>query len=112
MVARRNRDVKLVLQNALLPARLPSISGMHFDAVYVPSEHDISVGGDWYDAHLLADGTVLISIGDVMGHGMNAAAVMGQVRNSIATLANVSTIPPRFWSTRIETYGDCTRTCS
>ncbi|HEY8315205.1 MAG TPA: SpoIIE family protein phosphatase [Candidatus Baltobacteraceae bacterium] len=74
------------LQQALLPGALPSVPGLTFDAVYAPADDVARIGGDWYDAFELPDGLVAISIGDVTGRGVEAAVIMGRVRQSIATI--------------------------
>jgi len=69
-----------LFQNAALPSNLPEVAGLSFDATYEPGLSDAQVGGDWYDAVRLLDGRVLLTIGDVAGSGVNAAVVMGVVR--------------------------------
>jgi GAF domain-containing protein len=74
-------------QRSALPQNLPEVPGLTFDAYYEPSSEDLLVGGDWYDAFELPDGRVAITIGDVLGHGIDAAVWMGRLRNSLrATL--------------------------
>jgi anti-anti-sigma factor len=75
------------LQQALLPAGLPEVPGIRLRAVYVPSGQEPGVGGDWYDVFRLPDGRVALAIGDVVGHGVEAAVVMGQVRQSVRAAA-------------------------
>jgi len=75
------------LQRALLPPYLPSPRGLRFHAVYRPNAQEANVGGDWYDAFELPSGRVAISIGDVSGHGLEAAVTMGRVREIIRTAA-------------------------
>jgi hypothetical protein len=70
----------MVFQRAVLPAKLPHLSGLQFDALYEPGSVDAQVGGDWYDAVRLLDGRVLVTIGDVTGRGLDAAVVVGVVR--------------------------------
>ncbi|MBV8333049.1 MAG: SpoIIE family protein phosphatase [Candidatus Eremiobacteraeota bacterium] len=70
-------------QRALLPERLPEVSGVNFCAAYRPASEEADVGGDWYDAFALDDGRIAISVGDVAGHGIDAAVIMGEVRQSI-----------------------------
>ena len=70
-----------VFQTAALPARLPVVDGIAFDAFYEPSSEELLVGGDWYDAFTLPDGRIAITIGDVLGHGLNAAVWMSRLRN-------------------------------
>ncbi|MBV8246629.1 MAG: SpoIIE family protein phosphatase [Candidatus Eremiobacteraeota bacterium] len=71
------------LQVAMLPLALPQPRGIAFDVSYRAAESEALVGGDWYDAFELADGRVAFSIGDVAGHGLEAAVVMGRVRETI-----------------------------
>jgi serine phosphatase RsbU (regulator of sigma subunit)/anti-sigma regulatory factor (Ser/Thr protein kinase) len=69
------------LQFSLLPDRLPVLRDAALAARYVPGGVGLKVGGDWYDAVPLRDGRVLLAIGDVVGHGVRAAASMGKLRN-------------------------------
>jgi anti-anti-sigma factor len=75
------------LQQAFLPAALPDVPGIEIDAVYVPGASESDVGGDWYDVFRLPGGQIALSVGDVVGTGMRAAVVMGQVRQSIRATA-------------------------
>src|SRR4051812_30529614 len=75
------------LQRALLPAQLPRLPGFELAVRYVPSDARDHAGGDWYDAFRLRDGRFGIVIGDVGGRGMEAAATMGQIRNSLRAYA-------------------------
>jgi serine phosphatase RsbU (regulator of sigma subunit)/anti-sigma regulatory factor (Ser/Thr protein kinase) len=77
----------VTLQQSLLPRQLPDIPGMEFAARYLPATSELDVGGDWYDAIVLGDGNVALVIGDVAGHGLEAAAVMGQFRNALRAYA-------------------------
>lgn len=70
-------------QRAALPASLPAVSGITFDAFYEPSTEEMLVGGDWYDAFELPDGRIAISVGDVVGHGLSAAVLMSRLRHSL-----------------------------
>ncbi|GEL46020.1 hypothetical protein CHO01_11360 [Cellulomonas hominis] len=70
------------LQRTLLPERLPAVPGWSVAARYEPSGTG-QVGGDWYDVLALADGRVALAVGDVTGHGLPAAAAMGQLRNAV-----------------------------
>ncbi|MGH9303473.1 MAG: ATP-binding SpoIIE family protein phosphatase, partial [Acidimicrobiales bacterium] len=72
-----------VLQRAVLPDSLPRLGGFTLDAEYRPGAAGSFAGGDWYDALVLGDGRLLLSVGDVMGKGPTAAALMGQVRSAI-----------------------------
>ena len=75
------------LQQRLLPHALPAPEGVGIATVYRPGSRELAVGGDWYDAVELPDGRLVLTVGDVVGHGLQAAAVMGQLRSAIATLA-------------------------
>lgn len=70
-------------QGAALPRALPHAAGMTFDAYYEPSSEDLLVGGDWYDAFELPDGRIALTVGDVLGHGIDAAVWMSRLRNSL-----------------------------
>jgi serine phosphatase RsbU (regulator of sigma subunit) len=76
-----------MLTSALLPDRLPEVDGLRLSTRYLPAS--AGVCGDWYEAELLADGEVLVGIGDASGHGIAAAAAMAQVRNAARALALV-----------------------
>lgn len=75
------------LQRALLPTRLPTVDGLVFDAAYRPATHESEVGGDWYDAFDLGNGRIGVSVGDVAGHGLDAAVAMGEARRAIRMAA-------------------------
>lgn len=76
----REQHTAEVLQQNLLPDRLPEVPGLTFSARYVPGLEGLSVGGDWYDVLPLADGRVLLAVGDVVGLGITAATDMGRIR--------------------------------
>ncbi len=80
-------EVATILQRAILPGRLPRSARLAFAARYLAAETDIDVGGDWYDAFPGPDDRVWFSVGDVAGHGPEAASVMGQLRNAMRALA-------------------------
>lgn len=79
----REHRVAETLQRAFLPAVLPRIPGLAIHAAYQPGVRESDIGGDWYDVFQLPNGHVALSIGDVVGHGLEAAVIMGQVRQSI-----------------------------
>lgn len=83
----RARHVSVTLQQSLLPARLPDLDHAIVGARYLPRSHDIDVGGDWYDVVVMPDGRILLTVGDVVGHGERAAAAMGQLRNALRAYA-------------------------
>lgn len=91
----REHRVAMTLQRAMLPAVLPQVPGIEFDAVYYPGLGEAEIGGDWYDAIALPDGRVVISIGDVTGRGLTAAVIMGRMRQAIETLATYESDPRR-----------------
>jgi hypothetical protein len=76
-------DIAQRLQKAALPQSLPNVADLRFDVLYEPADAALLVGGDWYDAFELRDGKIGISIGDVSGHGIEAAAQMSSIRNAI-----------------------------
>jgi GAF domain-containing protein/anti-sigma regulatory factor (Ser/Thr protein kinase) len=76
----RERDVAVTLQRSLLPQVLPQVPGLALAWRYFPGATGTNVGGDWYDVVPLERGRVALVIGDVMGRGLRAAAVMGQLR--------------------------------
>jgi serine phosphatase RsbU (regulator of sigma subunit) len=73
----------LTLQQALLPERLPQVPGLALAARYIASSDVVSVGGDFYDAFVLPDGHVVVLVGDVQGHSLQAAVVMAELRFSL-----------------------------
>src|SRR6202044_1882910 len=83
----REHVVAEVLQRAVLPDFLPTVRGLRFDAEYRAGAAGTYVGGDWYDVFRLDDESVIFSVGDVMGKGAPAAALMGQVRSAIRAYA-------------------------
>ena len=74
------------LQEAFLQKSLPHVADADLHAVYVPAGRESRVGGDWYDAFELAGDRILFSIGDVAGHGIDAAVVMSRVRQAILSV--------------------------
>jgi serine phosphatase RsbU (regulator of sigma subunit) len=89
----RERRVARSFQDASLPETLPTVPGFAFDAIYEAGKAEALVGGDWYDAFVLADGRIVISIGDVAGSGLSAAVTMSGVRQAIRGAAHVSPDP-------------------
>jgi serine phosphatase RsbU (regulator of sigma subunit)/anti-sigma regulatory factor (Ser/Thr protein kinase) len=89
----RERRIADRLQRALLPDHLPAVEGCRFSAAYRPASDEAEVGGDWYDAFTLPDGRVAISVGDVAGHGLGAAAIMGELRQAMRTAAVAASKP-------------------
>jgi integral membrane sensor domain MASE1/anti-sigma regulatory factor (Ser/Thr protein kinase) len=75
------------LQAAFLPEHLPQRLGLTCDALYIAAEREALIGGDWYDAFDLPDGRIAFSIGDVAGHGLDAAVTAARLRRSIFAAA-------------------------
>ena len=82
-----------MFQRAMLPAELPTVPGVQVAAEYLPVAERIDIGGDWYDAFLLPDGRLALAVGDVTGHDLRAATVMGQVRNAVRAYASEDPTP-------------------
>lgn len=87
-----DRTAALALQRSLLPTRLPDVPGVEMAARYVPG-HDAGVGGDWYDVFTLPSGWLGVVVGDVSGHGLRAAVVMGRLRSALRAYALVCADP-------------------
>ena len=83
----RQRTVSETLQQSLLPERLPDIPGLTTAARYVPGGPDVDIGGDWYDVMQLPGAGIGLALGDVVGRGERAAALMGQLRNAVRAYA-------------------------
>ena len=83
----RQHLIAETLQRALLPQDLPMVDGLALAARYLPAEVGFKAGGDWYDVIPLAGGRVGLVIGDVAGHGLEAASVMGQLRMAVRAYA-------------------------
>lgn len=91
----REQDRSATLQRALLPQALPSLPGIRLDAAYTPAAGGMEVGGDWYDVFYVSERSIGISIGDVAGHGLRAAAIMGSARQAIRTVSYIDDNPAR-----------------
>jgi PAS domain S-box-containing protein len=89
------------LQQALLTPP-PEPDHLHVAVRYQPAGHEALVGGDWYDAFLQPDGATMLVIGDVVGHGGDAAAAMGQLRGLLRALAYDNDEPPSATLARME----------
>jgi serine phosphatase RsbU (regulator of sigma subunit) len=81
------RSIAQSLQHALLPEALPGLPGMDVSARYVPAASGIEVGGDWYDVVVAGEHQVMLVIGDVSGHGLDAAVTMASVRHAALAYA-------------------------
>jgi serine phosphatase RsbU (regulator of sigma subunit) len=101
--ARRNAELRAAyaaekriadtLQDAFVQRPLPDHPLLSFSATYVPASDEAKVGGDWYDAIELSDQRVMFSLGDVEGHGIEAAVSMSRTRQALITSALVGTNP-------------------
>ncbi|MGW1273457.1 ATP-binding SpoIIE family protein phosphatase, partial [Streptomyces sp. NPDC002491] len=89
----RERDAALALQRNLLPRRLPEQDAVEVAACYRPADELTGLGGDWYDLIPLSGARVALVVGEVPGHGIDAAAAMGRVRTAVRTLAALD-LPP------------------
>ncbi|MBE2317327.1 SpoIIE family protein phosphatase [Solirubrobacter sp. CPCC 204708] len=81
------RGVVEMLQRSLVPEELPSVPGLELAARYRPAVRRGGIGGDWYDAFTLGRGAIALVVGDVMGHGIGAAAMMAQMRTGLRAYA-------------------------
>jgi serine phosphatase RsbU (regulator of sigma subunit) len=86
-------ELAIALQRGMLPGDMPAAPGFHLAVEYAPACYGLNVGGDWYDAFKLPDERIGLSIGDVQGHNIEAAAFMGQVRVALRALASVTSEP-------------------
>ncbi len=89
------------LQQIILPVptSVVTLAGMQVAVRYLPAEELAKVGGDWFHATTLPDGSVLLAIGDVAGHGLGAAATMAQLRHALAGLALLTDDPATIMQT-------------
>lgn len=87
-----DRAATLALQRGLLPSRLPQTAGLELAARYRPGHH-LGVGGDWYDVFGLPGGDLGVVVGDVTGHGLSAAVVMGRLRSALRAYALIEDDP-------------------
>jgi serine phosphatase RsbU (regulator of sigma subunit)/anti-sigma regulatory factor (Ser/Thr protein kinase) len=81
------RSVAQTLQHSLLPQTLPEAAGLEFGAIYAPGTEGIDIGGDWYEVVTRTDGTTVVVVGDVSGHGLDAATMMASLRFAIRAYA-------------------------
>ncbi|MGW7049331.1 ATP-binding SpoIIE family protein phosphatase [Streptomyces avermitilis] len=90
---RGQRETAVTLQRSLLPQELEEPDDLRIAATYQPGGTEAAVGGDWYDVITLGGGRTALVIGDVMGRGVRAAAVMGQLRTAVRAYARLD-LPP------------------
>ncbi|POX55299.1 protein phosphatase [Streptomyces sp. Ru71] len=89
----RERHSGLMLQRSLLPHEMPAHAAVEAAYRYLPADTEAGVGGDWFDVLPLSCGRVGLVVGDVIGHGLRAAATMGRLRTAVHTLADLD-LPP------------------
>ena len=86
----RERETSHALQLGLLGGGVPSFEDVVVTAAYRPGTATLEVGGDWYDAFQLESGVLALVVGDVVGHGLDAAVAMGQLRGAVSALAQTA----------------------
>ena len=89
----RTRDIAATLQRELLPAEAAGTATVEVCHRYTPTDTQAGVGGDWFDVIPLSGARVALTIGDVVGHGIKAAALMGRLRTAVQTLADLELAP-------------------
>src|SRR5260221_4978925 len=89
----REHDAAVTLQRSLLPRYIPQVAGLEVAYRYQPASRAAEIGGDWFDVIPLDRGQVALVVGDVTGHGIRAAATMGQLRTTTAALARLGCPP-------------------
>ncbi|MER7456405.1 GAF domain-containing SpoIIE family protein phosphatase [Micromonospora sp. NPDC126480] len=87
-----DRSAALALQRSLIPTELPQVPGLELTGRYVPG-HASGVGGDWYDVFTLPSGWLGVVVGDVSGHGLQSAVIMGRVRSALRAYALICDDP-------------------
>ncbi|MEU9700733.1 SpoIIE family protein phosphatase [Streptomyces sp. NPDC047981] len=89
----RERAAALVLQRSLLPHGVPEQEAVDAASFYRPADELSGLGGDWFDVFPLSGARVALVVGEVLGHGIEAAATMGQLRTAVRTLADLDLGP-------------------
>ncbi|MFG2874159.1 SpoIIE family protein phosphatase [Streptomyces sp. NPDC048337] len=89
----REHTTTMTLQRSLLPHTLPQQAALEIASRYLPAGTEAGLGGDWFDVIPLSGARVALVVGDVVGHGIRAAATMGRLRTAVRTLADVD-LPP------------------
>jgi PAS domain S-box-containing protein len=89
----REHTTAVTLQRSLLPQAIPQVDGLQIAHRYQPASQTAEVGGDWFDVIPLKDGRAALVVGDVTGHSIHAAALMGQLRTTTAALARLGHPP-------------------
>jgi GAF domain-containing protein len=91
----REHNVATILQESILPTRLPHIPGLEASSVYLPAGTDAEIGGDYYDLFPAPDGRVVVSIGDVCGKGVAAATKTSMIRYAVRGMVVAGLEPAR-----------------
>jgi PAS domain S-box-containing protein len=94
----RERRAAVTLQRSLLPSDIPRVPGLDTAYRYRPASRAAEIGGDWFDVIPLDGGRVALVVGDVTGHGIRAAAMMGQLRTTTAALVRLGCPPGQIMS--------------
>ncbi|MER5596266.1 SpoIIE family protein phosphatase [Streptomyces sp. NPDC002265] len=97
----REQTAALTLQRNLLPRRLRGGTAVETASRYLPADVEHGVGGDWFDVIPLSAARVALVVGDVVGHGLHAAATMGTLRAAVRTLADLE-LPPAELLSRLD----------
>ncbi|MFF1570680.1 SpoIIE family protein phosphatase [Streptomyces sp. NPDC058293] len=97
----RQQQAALTLQKSLLPQDLPDLSAVEAAYRYLPADAEVGVGGDWFDVIPLSGARVALVVGDVVGHGIHAAASMARLRAAVQTLADLD-LPPDELLTKVD----------
>lgn len=97
----REHQTAVVLQHSLLPPSATHSVAAETSGIYLPAGGAVSVGGDWYDAVNLSSLRIGLVVGDVVGHGLEAAATMARLRTAVQTLADLD-LPPDELLTRLD----------
>jgi hypothetical protein len=90
----REHAILNLLQTAFLPPFMPRVDGLSFQGVYRAATREAELGGDWYDAFVLRDGRIALSIGDACGHGLDASTAMIRLRETLRAVAGVVDTDP------------------
>ncbi|MGW7005634.1 amino acid permease [Streptomyces sp. NPDC054933] len=93
LVVTREHSAAIRLQRSLLPQSLPPQAAVELASRYVPADSGTGVGGDWFDVIPLSGTRVGLVVGDVIGHGLRAAATMGRLRTGVRVLARLDLAP-------------------
>jgi serine phosphatase RsbU (regulator of sigma subunit) len=89
----QQRDIAVTMQQALLPKNLPEVPGVDLAARYIPASTGAQIGGDWYSLINVSEEDIVFVVGDVSGHGITAASVMGSMRYMTRSLARLGCSP-------------------